>query len=246
MRFTTKPTPEEIATWFGQFSLHDELKHEDYVSGIVAIENKEGGQKFWVPYMNAVARVAYFWDWVRVNGYRAEIQTTELVDQPVQLPPKEGETEPVVVMRHYVRADIKVFNADGQVVRFSSGRKQVSLTKQRCVDWNSNPKKYVIVPDEDALMKAETGAINRALAVLGMLALPSSGLASAEDMIEWAREQEMQERGMAPVTVEATPVEPIAPPPAPSSRRQAPNPKAPAAKPAAQNQRPRQAPPQGK
>lgn len=40
------------------------------------------------------------------------------------------------------------------------------------------------VPDENALMKAETGAIGRALGLAGMLMVPGAGIASAEDIQE--------------------------------------------------------------
>jgi hypothetical protein len=40
--------------------------------------------------------------------------------------------------------------------------------------------------DENALMKAETGAIGRALGLAGMLVVPGSGVASAEDIQEMA------------------------------------------------------------
>jgi hypothetical protein len=39
-------------------------------------------------------------------------------------------------------------------------------------------------------MKCESGAIGRALASLGMLTLPSSGIASADDMADYVKSTE--------------------------------------------------------
>lgn len=52
-------------------------------------------------------------------------------------------------------------------------------------------------PDDNALMKAETGAIGRALGMAGMLVIPGSGVATAEDMLELRDRGEPQEPEVA-------------------------------------------------
>jgi hypothetical protein len=69
-------------------------------------------------------------------------------------------------VRIYPAADV-----DTPIMAPATGTKMVScLTK-----WGV---------DEHALMKAETGAVGRALGMAGMLVLPGSGVATAEDMQE--------------------------------------------------------------
>jgi hypothetical protein len=51
-------------------------------------------------------------------------------------------------------------------------------------------------PDPNAFMKAETGAVGRALGMAGMLVIPGSGVATAEDM---------QESGASMAVAEAEP-----------------------------------------
>lgn len=62
-------------------------------------------------------------------------------------------------------------------------------------------------PDPNAFMKAETGAVGRALGMAGMLVIPGSGVATAEDMQEsgasMAVEPELPEAATAPAAPEA-------------------------------------------
>lgn len=57
-------------------------------------------------------------------------------------------------------------------------------------------------PDPFSLMKAETGAVGRALALAGMLVVPGAGVASAEDLIE-AQQMQSGEGEVAAPTPEA-------------------------------------------
>jgi hypothetical protein len=50
--------------------------------------------------------------------------------------------------------------------------------------WGDNRGERVITADPSSLMKAETGAIGRALGMAGMLVIPGTGVATAEDMSE--------------------------------------------------------------
>jgi hypothetical protein len=178
--FDHKPTEEEIAKWFAGFKLHEGLDHAQYVGGIVAIENRDRGQSLWMLYINATARIAYFWDWIDKNGYVADINVTGPFEMEIELPDEKKSRQ------FYMAAEITVVKPeenDGQtIVRRVSGRKQVDKVVFRR-GYNGQPGR--ILPDSNALMKAETGAIARALGTIGMLALPGSGLATAEDMVEF-------------------------------------------------------------
>jgi len=180
--FDHSPSQEEISSWFGGFKLHEGLDHPQYVGGIVAIENKDRGNSVWMLYINATARIAYFWDWVDKNGYIADIEVTGPVDREVELPDNKK------ARQFYMTAEITVVkpgaddSSQGRIVRRVTGRKQVDQTVFRRGYGGAAGR---VLPDSNALMKAETGAIARALGTLGMLALPGSGLATAEDMVEF-------------------------------------------------------------
>jgi len=194
--FTHKPSQEEISKWFAGFKLHDGLKHEQYVGGIVVIENKDRGVSTWMPYVNASAWIAYFWDWVESKKYMAFIEVSDPVPVEIDLPGDKKSrqfyiTAEVVVEQEYDHEEptevsgITINQKHLRTVRKATGSKQVSPTKVKR-GWQGAPD--TVMADSDALMKAETGAIARALGSLGMLALPGSGLATAEDMVDFIRE----------------------------------------------------------
>jgi hypothetical protein len=83
---------------------------------------------------------------------------------------------------------VRIYTAEGEpctIMAPATGTKMVPLLTRWGVD-------------ENAIMKAETGAVGRALGMAGMLVLPGSGVATAEDM------QEMQAaEGRPSVAVEA-------------------------------------------
>jgi hypothetical protein len=62
-------------------------------------------------------------------------------------------------------------------------------------------------PDANALMKAETGAVGRVLGMAGMLVIPGTGIATAEDMQEARQIQAAEERGAAFAGAELPPDE---------------------------------------
>jgi hypothetical protein len=83
---------------------------------------------------------------------------------------------------------VRIRSDDGGVVLMapSQGTKAVALLTKWGVD-------------EHAVMKAETGAVGRALGMAGMLVLPGSGVVTAEDMQEM-----LESQGRATVAVEPT------------------------------------------
>lgn len=191
--FDHKPSQEELAKWFYGFKLHKGLEHKQYVGGIVVIENKDRGKTSWVPYVNATSRIAYFWDWVDVNGHLAFIEISEPTSVEIELPNDRKSRQFYITAEVVVEKEIDgAQRLEGppsyiRTVRKATGRKQVATTKLKR-GWDGKPD--IILPDSDSLMKAETGAVARALGTLGMLALPGSGLATAEDMSEYLSDRQ--------------------------------------------------------
>lgn len=165
----------------------------------------------YIPYAKVETRVKYFWDLMEVNSERW-IGVIEPVPQRTPATGSDGmkalaDSLPPgfavvsvpwtrnneAVFSHYVVANyhVAVYERDNYAdviagkpslpIRQGFGTKQVPLSRK--------------FPDDDALMKAETGAIGRALGVAGIFVIPGSGVATAEDMLEGA--------GAAPTAAQA-------------------------------------------
>lgn len=78
------PSPGELGDWFREQKLHDGMKHDDYVGGLVLIPSKEkvsrtrvanNGSTYisddeeivYTPYVRVDTRIAYFRDWVALR-----------------------------------------------------------------------------------------------------------------------------------------------------------------------------------
>lgn len=225
-----RPTPEEFAEWFGSVRLHDGMEHSRYIGGVTLVSAREKidvaeqgrngqvviskrDQLVYVPYPKVETRVAYFWDLMLLNTDRwvGEISAVPVRKQPKGsaydssegLPPgffysaaktSKGVTvfvncsmQAVVWEREsYAR---KVAGTDPVPILRGTGTKQVPLLR------------YEDRADENGLMKAETGAVGRALGMIGMLTLPGSGVSSADDMAE-AKAQEGRSVAAVPETSE--------------------------------------------
>jgi hypothetical protein len=106
------------------------------------------------------------------------------VSQPGTLSIPVGDKEAVLWCQE---ATVVVKDKDGIVIRKASSKKTV----KRVLQFGNYPP----FPDVDGLAKAETGAIARALGVLGILAFPGSGIATAEDMNEHLRDMDHAQSG---------------------------------------------------
>lgn len=189
------PDGRSFADWFrANVKLHEGMKHEDYVNGITLIPNKEtvkvtrNGEiteierLVFSPYPQVETRVAYFWDWCRVNGYLGEI---EILPPPLQNP-----TLPDGIFATVVKSGTQSHTWLGAKARVRAFERDVrSGDKGRLV--LSPPKATKTVPlhlrfgpDVNAPLKAETGAIGRALGFAGMLVIPGAGISTAEDMLD--------------------------------------------------------------
>lgn len=191
----TRPTGKEVADWFlSNAPMHPGMDPARYVTGVVLIPAKEklpggGEQHVYVPYVKVETRVAYFWDFVRtLDGAVGEIQAAEVPRVSEQgvynmnLPPgffRMAVQDATGKFVHFLccSQQVRVADAAGKhIMRPATGTKMVSLLGRFGVD-------------ENAIMKAETGAVGRALGMAGMLVLPGSGVATAEDMQEMLASQ---------------------------------------------------------
>ena len=207
-----RPTGEEVADWFKEnVPLHDGLDPTDFVTGVTLISAKEKvayaaensagemvilerEQLVHVPYAKVETRIAYFWklmeqhpEWLGVieperveklntQGYHNAHLPAGFFMMPVQRPDAK--------FVHFIGCSMRVSIFKRDTVRsYSYGVDGELVTKPAAGTKivNVNGRSY---EDPNSLMKAETGAIGRALGMAGMLVLPGSGVATAEDMQE--------------------------------------------------------------
>lgn len=210
----TPPTPDEFAKWFGDnVTIHDGLDATDYAPGITLISGKEkvkqinqGGGIIEVerlvhtPYAKIETRVKYWNAWLDlaaqdevvgviqpadvkrldVEGFRNDYLPPGFFRHPVKL--NDGK------FAHFICCSFRcrLLKADSVEEKFISGRPFVTGTPVR--EWPTGTKMIPTLAwnkvDENAIMKAETGAVGRALGMASMLVIPGSGVATAEDMLE--------------------------------------------------------------
>ncbi len=206
-----RPDGEEVAAWFSTQPLDEGMKHEDFVSGVVIIpasekvkvQRRDGRgtedryEMTYTPYVRVDTRISYF---RKLAAARGEIAVIEPVAVP-RMPSGEAYNGnlPEGFWWHVVRGDGQSF------VRYLCCTMRVALYREE--DYfaeavQTNPSgtwsrheakplregrstKQVVASTSDvnALAKAETGAIGRALGVAGILVI-GTGLATAEDMAE--------------------------------------------------------------
>lgn len=152
---------------------------------------------YYVPYAKVETRVKYFWDFVKA------IDAVGFIE-PVA-PPKPSETLPegfyklvvpdaqnkqVIYVCCTMRATI--YEKDSvemePVVNRRTGDVHYVRTGKIIMQGAPGSKMVATLarfgPDNFSLMKAETGAVGRCLGLLGMLVVPGSGVATAEDVQE--------------------------------------------------------------
>lgn len=160
-------------------------------------------QLVFTPYVKVETRVAYFWDLMHKHagdwvGAVEEVPAEQMQEKGytnVHLPPgffsmpvQKADGKHVQYIGQSVR--VRVYKADTLqwVDTWSGNRKARALEG---VPVMAPPPGTKVVPvltkwgeDPFAVMKAETGALGRALGMAGMLVVPGSGVATAEDVQE--------------------------------------------------------------
>ena len=186
MMWKNQPTQEEVAKWFSGFKLHEGLEHSQYVGGIVAIEARQRGKSLgWQPFVTAATRIKYFWD------YCDSIKAIGSIHSPRCLELDFRYATASTAVGLVAEASVSIWESteidadqSRRPLRSATGRKRVSQGYRYNNEMN---------PDFDAMMKAETGALARAMGQIGMLALPGSGVATAEDMTEYQQSEPAKE-----------------------------------------------------
>lgn len=163
----------------------------------------------YVPYAKVETRVKYFHDLMaeKADEWLGVIEPVAPPGADPKLPPGfflymigTGENRGVryicctmkvtVFKRDTVKWVTVVNRRTGEVERIREGEtiidappatKMVPTTMQ---GWGENRGERAIVADDSAMMKAETGAVGRALGMAGILVIPGTGVATAEDMNE--------------------------------------------------------------
>lgn len=196
------PSPDDFATWFRRsVRIHDGLDAENYVGGITLIpakekrqlEQRKGQQVVFVdqyrmsytPYAKVETRIAYFWDLCMVRGWVGEIAPVippnamtviegAAIGEPFYLMPALREDGRIGIQRACTMR-VRVYDPErggrhGGVVMMPPGGTKVGP----------------LSTDVNSALRVETGAVGRALGMAGMLVIPGSGVATAEDMQELA------------------------------------------------------------
>lgn len=192
--YNEAPTAEDVAAWFSTVPLHEGMEHAPYIAGISMIQSIDDVQRIvayrgdgspqtapvqevrYTPYVRVDARLAYFWRYVALHeSWQGAIEPAAIHGDPEGLPPgffrvklNDGAGREVPMIGRSMRARIRDFRGD-EVACFPAEVKVVPLLRNGIVD-------------ADAFAKASTGAIGRALGAAGMLVLPGTGVATAEDM----------------------------------------------------------------
>jgi hypothetical protein len=211
------PSAEQVKEWFESQPLHDGMKHDPYLGGIIVLPQTEeievskakaNGDTYttkveravYVPYVNISTRVRYFHDYVRhLNGEdRADVLP---VIRPV---PQRVISD---LQNTYYNENLPegfsiaaIKNRDQSVKRFFVATFEVAIVEREFAGSYAKGEPVPVllsgrgskqVPtnyrngwgDDAALMKAETGAVGRALGMAGILVV-GTGVATAEDVQE--------------------------------------------------------------
>lgn len=205
--YNERPSAEEIAEWFSKnVKMHDGMEHERYVGGLTLISQTENSHEVkngrivkvknlvFTPYGKVESRVQYFWDLMMLHPeWAGSIVPVDPLGKDKSndgdLPPGFYRHNVQVADKHYayVGASMKVRVVERErgggrsdaIIESSPATKLIPV-----LTTSGYGNNRTIVPDPYALMKAETGAVGRALGLAGMLIIPGAGVATAEDMLE--------------------------------------------------------------
>ena len=207
-----RPSADAIAKWFrDSISMPEGLDVAHYVSGVTLIQStedakevvsfKDDGTPTWreiqhlvyVPYVKVETRVQYFHDLMALHreDWLGVIEPVSVPEPSPDLPP--GFFKFTAAGDAFVCCTMKVTVFDRSTVEWvetrnvQTGEMERVRTGKTIID---APPATKMVPskrkyaDTSSIMKAETGAVGRALGMAGMLIVPGSGVATAEDVRE--------------------------------------------------------------
>lgn len=156
----------------------------------------------YTPYPRVDTRIKYFHDLMTVNpDWYGVIEPVEVeLPKNVYLPPGffpyRVDTEHGTTTFICCSMKVTVWDRDGyeekRVVNPRTGEEKTIRSGKKIIDappaskMIATKRKYA---DENALMKAETGAVGRALGMAGMLVVPGAGVATAEDLQELSAQE---------------------------------------------------------
>ena len=207
-----RPSAEAIADWFqGAVKMPDGLDAAHYVSGVTLIQSteeakevvgfKDDGTPIWreishvvyVPYVKVETRVQFFHDLMAQHreDWLGVIEPVSVPNPSPDLPPGFFKFASADTPFICCTMKVTVFERDSvewkEVRNVQSGEMERVRVGKTVID---APPATKMVPskrkyaDPSSIMKAETGAVGRALGMAGMLIVPGSGVATAEDVRE--------------------------------------------------------------
>lgn len=211
--FNERPSAKAFADWFGTVPIHDGLEHQDFISGVTLIQQTEKIDEVvawngadpviakrenlvYIPHPQVMARVAYFRALraLHEDDWSCVIEPQTIGGDTAGLPPG-----------YFRYAALQASNTQAFFVGCSL---RVRIFEKGTTEWVTDPvtarrllegvpvfegppgSKVVPVlksngwADPNALMRAESGALGRALGMAGMLVIPGAGVATAEDVQE--------------------------------------------------------------
>lgn len=151
------------------------------------------------PYVKIETRIAYFWKLCELREWVGVWEALPVVGSEVLGLPtgffRYSATKPDGKTVNFVGCDVQVRMFEKGTVTFETVREGAHPFLQRRVIEGVPaavaPPAQKVVPtatrwdvDPNAIHKAATGAVGRALGMAGMLIVPGSGVATAEDMLE--------------------------------------------------------------
>lgn len=209
--YNERPGAEDFAEWFKTVPLHEGLKHRDFIGGVTLIQQKEKVDEVvgwrdsvpvimqrehlvYIPHPQVMARVAYFRalrdlhadDWVGL------IEPQPAAGDTMGLPPgffRYTALQSSGTNASFVGCSLRVRILEkGSTAWVTQGTTRV-LEGTPVFEGPPGTKVVPVLKnngwaDPNALMRAESGALGRALGMAGMLVIPGAGVATAEDVQE--------------------------------------------------------------
>lgn len=160
----------------------------------------------YTPYVRVDTRIAYFRDWVAMHeDWVAEILPVpaRVIENPdsayfnAHIADRGYAIHPIRsgdAVTYYVACtmEVAVYERESYAAKLNGHKVrpviQGQATKQVAMTRSHGTNRQAIYADDNCLMKAETGAVGRALGFMGILVV-GTGVATAEDMEEATREQ---------------------------------------------------------